>query len=569
MSGKKRPLPSAKPAIGATRPGRTAAWQPSIEDDLKKVIADHGEDDRKDANGLTESERIETDAPLVRLVNSIIHEAVKQNVSDIHIEPFEGLLRVRFRIDGVLEEIQKIPFKLAPAISSRIKIMADLDICEKRIPQDGVINFRAGDLGADLRVSTLPSVFGEKIVMRVLGTTNLNNDLSKLGFPADQLKMIRKAIRQPTGLVLVTGPTGSGKTTTLYASLNELNDISVSVFTAEDPVEGNLPGVTQCQVNTAVGYTFSSVLRALLRQDPDVILVGEIRDQETAEIAIKASLTGHLVLSTLHTNCSVSTIQRLVDIGVKPYLITSSVNCIVAQRLVRRICEDCKEKRPVSREMLESLDLDPALFPEGEVYHGKGCKSCHNSGFRGRAPVYEVLVLNDDIRRMILKGGSKSEIKALARKHGLRTLRESGLNLVREGLTTIEEVLGRTAEDDDSLNDQRAATAAAPQAAMSPEILQQFMLQMMQGAQNLPVPPITSQPQQPGTTPQTSIVEAAGQSLSGSEKPGPMAASLEDLEAALIQELRQESGEVKSEKSQSADDHPASRWKRGVGENPL
>ncbi|MCB0337441.1 MAG: type II/IV secretion system protein, partial [Bdellovibrionales bacterium] len=438
-------------------PGRGGgSWQPDIEGDLKKVIADQGGEDDFNPSlaGMSEEDTLATDAPLVRLVNSLIHEAVKRGVSDIHIEPFEGMLRVRFRIDGVLEEVQKIPHKLAPAITSRLKIMADLDICEKRIPQDGVINFRVGELGADLRVSTLPSVFGEKIVMRVLGTTNLNNDLSKLGIPKDQLKMIRKAIRQPTGLVLVTGPTGSGKTTTLYASLNELNDISVSVFTAEDPVEGNLPGVTQCQVNTAVGYTFSSVLRALLRQDPDVILVGEIRDQETAEIAIKASLTGHLVLSTLHTNCSVSTIQRLVDIGVKPYLITGSVNCIVAQRLVRRICDKCKEKRTVSPEMFESLGLDPAMFGDGELYHGSGCEECHGSGFKGRAPVYEVLVLNDDLRRMILKGGSKSEIKKAARECGLRTLRESGINLVREGVTTIEEVLGRTAEDDDDPNFQ-------------------------------------------------------------------------------------------------------------------
>jgi type IV pilus assembly protein PilB len=389
MTTKKRP---ARPA-GSARKG-SRGWKPDIESDLKELIADHtAEEDTAIPTSVMDDDALGVDAPLVRLVNSIIHEAIKRDVSDIHIEPFEGMLRVRFRIDGVLEEVQKIPFKLTPAIVSRIKIMADLDICEKRIPQDGVINYRMEEAGADLRVSTLPSAFGEKVVMRVLGTTNLNNDLAKLGIPEHQLKPIRSAVRKPNGLVLVTGPTGSGKTTTLYAGLNELNDISVSVFTAEDPVEGNLPGVTQCQVNSSVGFTFSSILRALLRQDPDVILVGEIRDKETAEIAIKASLTGHLVLSTLHTNCSVSTIQRLVDIGIKPYLITSSINCIVAQRLVRRICDGCKEERTIAPEMLESLDIDPATLAGGKVFHGKGCDDCHGSGFKGRAPVYEVLVL--------------------------------------------------------------------------------------------------------------------------------------------------------------------------------
>ncbi|MCB0318796.1 MAG: type II/IV secretion system protein, partial [Bdellovibrionales bacterium] len=362
---------------------------------------------------------------------------------------FETFLRVRFRIDGALEEIQKIPYKLTPAIVSRIKILAGLDICEKRIPQDGVINFRMEESGADLRVSTLPSAFGEKVVMRVLGTTNLNNDLSKLGIPDHQLKPLRKNIHSPNGLVLVTGPTGSGKTTTLYAGLNELNDISRSVFTAEDPVEGNLPGVTQCQVNNAVGFTFSSILRSFLRQDPDVILVGEIRDQETAEIAIKASLTGHLVLSTLHTNCSSSTIQRLIDIGIAPYLITSSVNCIVAQRLVRRICDSCKEETPVSSEMFTSLGLEDGALDTNVIYRGKGCDSCHGTGFKGRAPVYELLEMNDELRRLVLKGGSKIEVKRLARAYGMQTLRESGLALVKEGLTTIEEVLGRTQEDEE------------------------------------------------------------------------------------------------------------------------
>lgn len=452
------PKSSGKAKVLGSRP-RT--WTPDIESDLKQVLVDHETSNAKTSAFSQSAEAEEIDAPLVRLVNSIVLEAVKRNASDIHLEPFEGLLRVRFRVDGTLEEVQKIPHKLTPAIVSRIKIMADLDICEKRIPQDGVINFRVGEVGADLRVSTLPSVFGENVVMRVLGTTNLNNDLSKLGIPAKQLKQIREAIHRPNGLVLVTGPTGSGKTTTLYAGLNELNDISVSVFTAEDPVEGTIPGVTQCQVNTSVGFTFSSILRSFLRQDPDVILVGEIRDQETAEIAIKASLTGHLVLSTLHTNCAASTIQRLIDIGIKPYLLTSSINCIVAQRLVRRICPECKEPRVVSPEMLISLGLDPQTFVEGKAFQGRGCDKCHGSGFVGRAPVYEVLVLNDELRRQIILGKSKSEIKKLARASGMVTLREAGLDLARQGLTTIEEVLGRTNEDEEEMQELVAQSSIA------------------------------------------------------------------------------------------------------------
>ena len=441
----KKPLNRASGAAG-----RGKNWTPDIEKDLKQVIADQETDAGPIKAVEDDTAMLGVDAPLVRLVNSLIHEAVKRDCSDIHIEPFETFLRVRFRIDGVLEEIQKIPFKLTPAIVSRIKILAGLDICEKRIPQDGVINFRMEESGADLRVSTLPSAFGEKVVMRVLGTTNLNNDLSKLGIPDHQLKPLRKHIHNPNGLVLVTGPTGSGKTTTLYAGLNELNDITRSVFTAEDPVEGNLPGVTQCQVNNGVGFTFSSILRSFLRQDPDVILVGEIRDQETAEIAIKASLTGHLVLSTLHTNCSSSTIQRMIDIGIAPYLITSSVNCIVAQRLVRRICDDCKEETPVSKEMLDSLGLDANTLDTTHIYRGTGCENCHGTGFKGRAPVYEVLEMNDELRRLILRGGSKIEVKRLARAFGMHTLRESGLALAKQGLTTIEEVLGRTQEDEEA-----------------------------------------------------------------------------------------------------------------------
>jgi|GEM_PF-2852750 len=421
----------------------------TIEGTLKQVLADQ-EAKASEVDTQPEEDLLgDVDAPLIRLVNSLLSEAVRLGASDIHIEPLETMLRIRFRVDGVLQEIQRVPLKLAPPIISRLKIMAELDICERRMPQDGCIRFRQGDTDADLRMSTLPSVFGEKIVMRVLGKSNINNDLSKLGLPADQLSTLRDSINKPDGLVLVTGPTGSGKTTTLYAALNELNEISVSVFTAEDPVEGTLPGITQCQVNPTIGYSFASVLRSLLRQDPDVILVGEIRDQETAEICIKAALTGHLVLSTLHTNCAISTISRLVDIGIAPYLISSSINCIVAQRLVRRICEECKTDRPLPPEMLQSLGAAANRLEGGKFAHGRGCTKCNNTGFRGRAPIYELVTFSDELRRLVLLGASKAELRALTRSQGMLTLREAGLELVKLGVTTLEEVLGITNEDSD------------------------------------------------------------------------------------------------------------------------
>ncbi len=460
--GAKKPVPgkpgSAQPGrqlssvAGGQRAPRPGSKEDTLDFVLKQVLADAAnaqaqEDEQKEV--VDES----VAAPLVQLVNSLLKEAVKRNASDMHIEPFEGILRVRFRIDGVLHEVQKLPFRLTSAVVSRMKIMADMDIVEKRIPQDGSIRFRSPDgVEADFRVNTLPSVFGEKIVLRVLGKTNLNNDLSKLGFPETQLKTFRKAIQKPDGLVLVTGPTGSGKTTTLYAALNELNDISVSVFTAEDPVEGTLAGITQVQVNDAVGLNFPSILRSLLRQDPDVILVGEIRDKETAEIAIKASLTGHLVLSTLHTNDAVATIFRLLNIGIEPYLIASSVNAIVAQRLVRKICENCKEQRQLTPEVLKSLGLAESALGQSTVAHGKGCDVCTNTGYKGRAPLYEILSLSDELRTLILKGVSKRELKHLARIQGMVTLRGAGMQLVRQGITSIEEVLGITNEDEEESN---------------------------------------------------------------------------------------------------------------------
>lgn len=432
----------------------------SVENTLKKVL--EGQDDGKIISSAIDSEAdSKFDAPLVQLVNAVLVEALKSNASDIHIEPFENHLRIRFRVDGVLQEVHKVPHKLAPAITSRLKIMADLDICEKRIPQDGCIKLKAAGLQADYRISTLPSQFGEKIVMRVMNSANVSNDLSKLGIPTRELKLIRDAIAKPDGLVLVTGPTGSGKTTTLYAALNDLNDISVSVFTAEDPIEGSIPGVTQCQVNSSIGYNFASILRSLLRQDPDVILVGEIRDQETAEISIKAALTGHLVLSTLHTNCSVSTISRLLNMGVADYLITSSVSVVVAQRLVRRVCLECVTEQEASPTLLERLGNAGSTLKGVTLKYGQGCKTCNSTGYKGRAPLYEVLTMSDNFRQMVLKGASREELKYIARLDGMVTLREAGIELIRQGITTIDEVLGATNEDSDVEAPVQVAVAGA------------------------------------------------------------------------------------------------------------
>ncbi|MBX7143576.1 MAG: Flp pilus assembly complex ATPase component TadA [Oligoflexia bacterium] len=460
---------SMRPQSGS--PGARTPQDDSLEGNLRNVL--EGQSAIKASLVQREDDdAVQTDAPLIRLVNSLLSEAVRRNASDIHIEPLEGALRVRFRIDGVLQEVQQIPLQLAPAITSRLKIMAALDICEKRMPQDGSIKMRQQNLDADFRISTLPSVFGEKVVMRVMGGAGVGKEISKLGIPEAQLKLFCEAIHRPDGLVLVTGPTGSGKTTTLYAALSELNDSSTSVFTAEDPVEGTLPGVTQCQVNSGVGYTFASILRSLLRQDPDVILVGEIRDQETAEISIKAALTGHLVLSTLHTNSAVATISRLLNMGIAPYLISSAVTCVVAQRLVRKICPDCKKEDTISADMLATLGPQGELLRGKQLWRGQGCPACHNSGFKGRAPLYEVLLVSDELRQLILAGATQDELKRVARVQGMITLREAGLGLCAEGITTVQEVLGVTNEDTDTTKLDVAANVAASlnlQAAPAPK----------------------------------------------------------------------------------------------------
>ncbi len=393
-------------------------------------------------------EKATEDAPVVKLVNAILGDAIKKGASDVHIEPYEKAFRVRFRIDGVLYEIMKPPLKLKNAITSRLKIMADLDIAERRLPQDGRIKLKLGNKKEmDFRVSVLPGLFGEKVVLRLLDKGNLQTDMRKLGFDEAQLKAFMHAIDKPYGLILVTGPTGSGKTTTLYSALSELNKSTVNISTAEDPVEFNLPGINQVQMHEDIGLNFAASLRSFLRQDPDVIMVGEIRDYETAEIAIKASLTGHLVLSTLHTNDAPSTINRLLNMGIEPFLVASSINIIVAQRLARRICEHCKEVLPVSPEVLMGIGLSPAEAKHTEVFAGKGCQKCSGTGYKGRVALYECMEMKDTLKDFVLNGASAAEIKKEAIRAGMNSLRLSGIQFLKQGVTTIEEVLRVTAAD--------------------------------------------------------------------------------------------------------------------------
>jgi type IV pilus assembly protein PilB len=388
------------------------------------------------------------DAPVVKLVNAILLDAIQKNVSDIHLEPYEKTFRVRFRIDGILYEVMTPPQKLKNAIISRLKIMASLDIAERRLPQDGRIKLSlGGKKEMDFRVNVLPTLFGEKVVLRLLDKSNLQIDMSKLGLDPIQLSSLKEAISKPHGMVLVTGPTGSGKTTTLYSALTELNKESTNINTAEDPVEFNIPGINQAQVNEDIGLTFAAALRAFLRQDPDVIMVGEIRDYETAEIAIKASLTGHLVLSTLHTNDAPGTINRLLNMGVEPFLVASSLNIIVAQRLARRICLNCKAETSINPEVLVSAGMRAAEAAHMTVYQGEGCSKCSGTGYRGRIALYETMVVTESLRELILHGASAADLKRQAIKEGMTTLRVSGLSRLREGLTTLEEVIRVTASD--------------------------------------------------------------------------------------------------------------------------
>ncbi|MGH7786251.1 MAG: type IV-A pilus assembly ATPase PilB [Candidatus Binatia bacterium] len=395
-----------------------------------------------------ELERATEDAPVVRLVNAILTSAVKRRASDIHLEPFERMFRVRYRVDGVLEEIMKPPLKLKNAITSRIKVMASLDIAERRLPQDGRIKLKFGPgQDMDFRVSVLPTIFGEKIVLRLLDKQNLQLDMTKLGFEELALKDFKDAIYRPFGMVLVTGPTGSGKTTTLYSALSELNKIMSNISTAEDPVEYNLVGINQVQIHEDIGLNFANALRAFLRQDPDIIMVGEVRDFETAEIAIKAALTGHLVLSTLHTNDAPSTINRLLNMGVEPFLVASSVNLVLAQRLARLICNSCREPVEVHPQALIELGMDPEEARTATTFHGSGCPQCSGTGYRGRVALYEVMPMSEELRELVLSGASATEIKRTASALGMMTLRQSGLLKMRQGQTTMDEILRVTMPD--------------------------------------------------------------------------------------------------------------------------
>lgn len=390
----------------------------------------------------------ENDAPIIALVNGILSEAIRKAASDIHVEPYEKRFRVRMRMDGTLIEVAQIPAEMKRAVIARLKIMSRMDIAESRIPQDGRIKLKASGTEMDFRVNSMPTLFGEKVVLRLLNKNNLNLDLKKLGFEQKQMEIFKKGIYSASGMVLVTGPTGSGKTTTLYSALAELNQITDNISTAEDPVEYNLEGINQVQINKDVGLTFASVLRALLRQDPDIILVGEIRDYETAEIAVQASLTGHLVLSTLHTNDAPSTITRLMNMGLEPFLVVASVNVIVAQRLLRTICQKCKiEDTSVSKDQLTTLGFTSESAAQMRVFKGKGCDGCASTGYKGRVAIYEVLDFSTTLKEMVLQGASGIELRKQAMKEGLKSLRMSALTKVAEGKTTLEEALSSTMED--------------------------------------------------------------------------------------------------------------------------
>lgn len=422
---------------------------PSYEDvlgdfDENDISVEYGHDDEN----VVDLERAADDAPVVRLVNLILLDAIKKGASDIHVEPYEKSFRVRYRVDGVLYEVMKPPMKLKNAIISRLKIMSELDIAERRLPQDGRIKLKLGKgKEMDFRVSVCPTLFGEKVVLRLLDKSNLQLDMTKLGFESEQLEWFDEAISRPYGMCLVTGPTGSGKTTTLYSALGKLNQTTDNISTAEDPVEFNFFGINQVQMHDEIGLNFAAALRSFLRQDPDVIMVGEIRDFETAEIAVKAALTGHLVLSTLHTNDAPSTISRMLNMGIEPFLVTSSVNIIVAQRLARRLCNECKKPAEVTDQALLDIGVAPEEIGSFTVYEPNGCERCNNRGYKGRVALYEVMPFWDGLKELVINGASTAELKQEAIRLGMLTLRMAGINKMKAGVTTIEEVVGNTAPD--------------------------------------------------------------------------------------------------------------------------
>ncbi len=427
--------------------------------DIKESSGDDAQVNKKG-----EKERVDIatkdkgDGPIIKLVNQILMQCLQRKASDIHIEPYETSLRVRLRIDGVLAEIARPPVSMKAPLISRIKIMASLDIAETRLPQDGAINISIGGKPIDFRVSTVPTVYGEKIVMRILDKSSLQVDMTKLGFEVDELQKFKTSIVSPFGMVLVTGPTGSGKTTTLYSALQELNQESDNIMTAEDPVEFNLEGINQVGMKSDIGLNFASALRAFLRQDPDVIMVGEIRDLETAEIAIKAALTGHMVLSTLHTNSATDTISRMLNMGVETFNLVSALTCVTAQRLMRKICANCRVvDESVTPKVLADLGIHPQYASKVKAYKGAGCANCNGSGYKGRVAVHEVLKLSDPVREAILDGAASMRLKKIAMANGMRTLRQSALNKMVQGITDAPEVTGSTTPDSDDNSGSAAA----------------------------------------------------------------------------------------------------------------
>lgn len=411
------------------------------EEEVASIIKDAPEEGGVDSEAATK-------APVIHFVDLLLSQAVKSRASDVHIEPQEKSMNIRMRIDGILRDMVPPARKMQAAVIARIKILSDMDIAERRLPQDGRLKVKASNRDIDVRVSSIPTIYGEKIVMRILDSAAANRGLDELGFEEKRLAEFKAALSQPHGIIVVTGPTGSGKSTTLYAALNYLRDPTENITTVEDPVEYRLAGINQIQIKPEINLDFAICLRAILRQDPDIILIGEIRDKETVEIAIKAALTGHLVLSTFHTNDAPSAISRFVYMGIEPYLLASTLNLIVAQRLVRRICEKCKEPVELSPEILKRLKIDPAEAKKSVFYHGKGCGACGNTGYKGRLPIFEFLVMNSDIREMVISGKNEREVRAAARQKGYGGLFESGIVNMMKGLTTAEEVLSTTFTED-------------------------------------------------------------------------------------------------------------------------
>jgi type IV pilus assembly protein PilB len=423
---------------------------------INDIISEMGDDvelqkfkNRGESIDLDDLKEMAESNPVKKLVNLVLLQAIRDKASDIHFEPFEEEFKMRYRIDGVLFEMVPPPKYVAMAIASRIKVMANLDIAERRLPQDGRIELLVEQRPVDLRVAVLPTMFGESVVLRVLDRTQVNLDLGMVGLREEELAIARQLIGKPHGIVIVTGPTGSGKTTTLYSALRELNTPDVKILTSEDPVEYDIDGLVQCQVRSDIGLTFARLLRSFLRQDPDIILVGEIRDLETAQISVQASLTGHLVFSTLHTNDAPSSIARLVDLGMEPFLVTATLEAVIAQRLVRRICRNCKEEYQPSEAQLMELGLTPEDVAGRVFFYGKGCDYCNNTGYRGRLGIFEIMVADEEIKELIMGSASTAVLRAEARKRGMRTLRESGLLAIYDGVTTIEEVVRETLSEAD------------------------------------------------------------------------------------------------------------------------